>query len=529
MAERDDRRPPSSRDVAGEDFLFHLYRGSELLQDNRVHDAKAELEHALSLQPSDPKGQDLLGIVYFRLGLYPRAIAIYERLIQLHPEALEPRINLALSYLKTGQPSQARFELERVVEQNPSHSRAWGYLGLAFQRLGDYERAGYAFSAGGHDGMARRLVELSMTAAASLSLRPPSASQGDLSEVAAAALQEGDREAMTFRQSEIERLRGPGSNQHDTVSAPPHPSNEPPGNLPPLPPLPLSRQPSGSWAAIEVGHGAIAPPPPRVPQINISGPTTTPFGPEPSVAQLNAGVSLGAHNSHREHAAAAPQSAPTRSTSSAGPRRASVVARDNLLVFPRDLRVGLHPSGLVLVQASSSFAARLEAVRSLSYAAGYGTSQLLRRTRGRTGEEPLGGAAAPISEITGKGEIVLGPARGQKLEPILLEEDHFYLREEALIGFETSVAYENGRLPAGDGEAIGMVQLRGPGTVVAQLPESTSALEIIDARTTAVRAFLVLGWIGRLVPRALLASEAPAGARGFVAFTGEGMVLVDGR
>ncbi len=111
----------------------------------------------------------------------------------------------------------------------------------------------------------------------------------------------------------------------------------------------------------------------------------------------------------------------------------------------------------------------------------------------------------------------------------MLEEDHFYLREEALIGFETSVAYENGRLPAGDGEAIGMVQLRGPGTVVAQLLESTSALEIIDARTTAVRAVLVLGWIGRLVPRALLASEAPAGARGFVAFTGEGMVLVDGR
>src|SRR5512143_1144 len=105
MAERDPQRPTSAptRDVAGEAFLFHLYRGSELLQDNRVHDAKAELEQALRFQPSDPKGQDLLGIVYFRLGLYPRAIAIYERLVQSHPEAIEPRVNLALSYLKTGQ------------------------------------------------------------------------------------------------------------------------------------------------------------------------------------------------------------------------------------------------------------------------------------------------------------------------------------------------------------------------------------------------------------------------------------------
>ena len=47
MPARESLRPPSSRDVAGEDFLFHLYRGSELLQDNRVHDAKAELDYVL--------------------------------------------------------------------------------------------------------------------------------------------------------------------------------------------------------------------------------------------------------------------------------------------------------------------------------------------------------------------------------------------------------------------------------------------------------------------------------------------------
>jgi hypothetical protein len=70
----------STRDVAQEDFLFHLYRGSELLQENRILEAKEELEFALTMQPSDPKGQDLLGAVYFRLGLYPRAIQIYEGL-----------------------------------------------------------------------------------------------------------------------------------------------------------------------------------------------------------------------------------------------------------------------------------------------------------------------------------------------------------------------------------------------------------------------------------------------------------------
>lgn len=507
MAERDDQRPPPSRDVAGEDFLFHLYRGSELLQDNRVHDAKAELEQALSLQPSDPKGQDLLGIVYFRLGLYPRSIAIYERLIQLHPEAMEPRINLALSYLKTGQALQARIELTRVVEKSPGHTRAWGYLGLAYQRLGDYERAGHAFSSGGHDGMARRLVELSMTAGSSLSLRPdplPSSltpPPPEVRKVPGADIH--DRDVQAFQPGDSERAPNAAPDSSDAPSLPDATDLTPPIYLP------MSRQPTGTWAAIPPGREAMAPP--RLPVID--GPTTTRFGAEfVAVAPSLEG----------------PVSEVAR-PSAAAPRKASAFARANLLVFPRDLPIALHPSGLVLVQAASGFAARLESVRSLSYAAGYGTSALLRRLRGRVSDEPLGGAASPISEITGKGELVLGPAKGQRLEPIQLDDDPLYVREDALSGFETSVAYENGRLPVGDGEAITMVQLRGPGTVVVELPEGATALEVIDARRTAVRAGSVIGWVGRLVPRALLASEAPAGARGFVAFTGEGMVLVDGR
>ena len=39
----------------------------------------------------------------------------------------------------------------------------------------------------------------------------------------------------------------------------------------------------------------------------------------------------------------------------------------------------------------------------------------------------------------------------------------------------------------------------------------------------------VVGWIGRMVPRALLPGEAAGGVRGLVAFAGEGTVLVDAR
>jgi hypothetical protein len=143
--------------AAGQEFLFHLYRGSALLEDNHVEEAKHELERALAHQPQDTEGQALLGVVYFRLGHYPRAIQIFEELVRELPEEVPPRVNLGLCYLKTGQVREARLLLEEVVTRRPDHLRAWGYLGLAFQRLGDFEKAAVAFESAGKPELAARL------------------------------------------------------------------------------------------------------------------------------------------------------------------------------------------------------------------------------------------------------------------------------------------------------------------------------------------------------------------------------------
>lgn len=143
-----------------QEFLFHLYRGSELLQENAVDEAKAELERALGLQPRDTEGQALLGVVYFRLGMYPRAIEIYEKLSRSNPGEVTPRVNLALCYLKTGQAEVARDCLESVVSQAPDHQRAWGYLGLVYQRFGDFEKARISFERSGRPKLAERMAAL---------------------------------------------------------------------------------------------------------------------------------------------------------------------------------------------------------------------------------------------------------------------------------------------------------------------------------------------------------------------------------
>jgi hypothetical protein len=162
-----------------EEFLYHLSRGSEFLVANRVGEAKEELERALVVQPRDAKGQDLLAGVYFRLGVYPRAIELWASLVLQHPEDVPLRVNLGLSLLKTAQIDEAIVHLTRAVEMDPAHARAWGYLGLALWRAGKLDRAREAFVRGGQASMARRMDEmLSSTGAGSiaspsLSILPP--------------------------------------------------------------------------------------------------------------------------------------------------------------------------------------------------------------------------------------------------------------------------------------------------------------------------------------------------------------------
>lgn len=161
-----------------EEFLYHLSRGSEFLIANRVGEAKEELERALVFQPRDAKGQDLLAGVYFRLGVYPRAIELWSALVEQHPEDVPLRVNLGLAFLKTAQLEEAVLHLTRATGLDEGHARAWGYLGLALWREGRLDRAREAFLRGGQASMARRMEEmLSLSGpghpAPSLSVPPP--------------------------------------------------------------------------------------------------------------------------------------------------------------------------------------------------------------------------------------------------------------------------------------------------------------------------------------------------------------------
>ncbi len=470
---RNTKLPSPQEDLAGSDFLFHLYRGAELLQENQVHEAKSEIENALQLQPREPQGQDLLAQVYFRLGLYPRSIAIYESLASSFPEEVTPRINLALCYLKTGQPERAREQLERVVTTEPARQRAWGYLGLAFERLGAYEKARTAFDRAGYAAMARRMDALLDTRPEEEALPShdepnPGPDLAELRSIAEAAFHELDASDDAFS------LALPA--QDGATSDP------------------------GAWFEVALGRATI-----KAPQYTKI---------HPSPAQDKPPV----------------PSKPSEPPPALRPADACSVAsfaRASTLVFPRGDRCVRSPGGAVLVSLDVEFATRIDLVQAFAGSDQFVAREPLPRERGGDPSTPLGGSSRPLVIINGARRLVLRPRPDRELHGVLLEDEGLFVREDCLAGFDLRIAYDHGRLASGYGDTISLVHLHGDGLAVLDLPTGFAAVEVTGHEGCVLRCASLIGWVGRVVARCLPVTDAPAAMRGWAACSGEGTVLFD--
>jgi uncharacterized protein (AIM24 family) len=191
----------------------------------------------------------------------------------------------------------------------------------------------------------------------------------------------------------------------------------------------------------------------------------------------------------------------------------------------------LHPSGMAFVRLDSGtepstrgYAARLASIRTLS---GSLRAQLLeRRSKGKNTGETFGGVSSPVVEVRGNGELGIAPRAAHVLVRYALDKEPWFFREDLIIGFDLALVFENGRLSTPEGESVPMVQLRGGGTVLVEVPRAAVALDVRSGQGLSVRREAVLGWHGRIVPRALSTHEAPCSQRGLVAFAGEGRVLI---
>ncbi len=143
--------------VNEEEFLAALYKGGELLAAGKIVDARGHLEKAHGLAPKNEKAQNLLGLTYFKLGLFDQASDIYEKLVNENPADPTLRVNLGLVYLKTNNLPRCIKEFETATDLDPEHKKAHNYLGLALAQAGDYAKAKEHFILAGSDQMAEKM------------------------------------------------------------------------------------------------------------------------------------------------------------------------------------------------------------------------------------------------------------------------------------------------------------------------------------------------------------------------------------
>jgi hypothetical protein len=230
-------------------------------------------------------------------------------------------------------------------------------------------------------------------------------------------------------------------------------------------------------------------------------------------------------------AAAAP-AAPAPILTKAGgtpPRPLSELATEEL-VRPADSDEAFEiaPGGALIMRVTDKLMARLEGVHVTSGDLTY--EPATRRSRGHQTQDKFDYGGTPLFTVSGNGYLVATAGKYQ-FAAVALDDDILYLREDLVFAFESSLRWENGNVPGLRGSKLPprcpIVQFRGDGALVLRTRRPLVRVKLTTNGVVLVDAERIAGWIGRVIPRAVVPAEnGPLGAM-CVECTGEGIVLVE--
>jgi uncharacterized protein (AIM24 family) len=520
-----------------------VVRGSELLKQGKTDQAQRAFRAALELEPDNARVLALLGLSHFRANEFADARPIYEQLVERSPTDASHRLNLGLVYLKLSDAERAIGALEASRALDPSQGRAVSYLGLAYARAGRYAEAYRAFLIAGQNDLAVEIeTNLTATERDRIHMQLGRSPQGPWPEVESVA------RPRTPTPLSVPRAPTP-------VAAPRTPTPPPiareagaprtpapisvPRTKPPTPPPGKPRTPSQELAVADditftsdlPGRDAAAPdpvpsrPPPQGrPRFSESMqfvmPRADPAAPQ---AALD-GVSM----ISRAVASATPIPTPAVVTRTrAGgtpPRPLSELATDDL-VRPDEgddvLEVGAN--GSLIIRVTERVLTRLDGVHITGGDLSYEVA--MRRSRGHNTEEAFDHGGSQLHAVSGRGYLIAVPGT-HTFSAVVLDDDILYLREDLVFAFEGSLRWENGNVPGLRGK-LPVVQFRGDGALALRLARPLVRVKLPAQGTVFVDAERLAGWIGRVIPRAVV--PPPGGPLGAmcVECTGEGIVLVE--
>jgi hypothetical protein len=209
------------------------------------------------------------------------------------------------------------------------------------------------------------------------------------------------------------------------------------------------------------------------------------------------------------------------------PRPLSELATEEL-VRPADSNepFEIAPGGALIMRVTDKLMTRLDGVHVTGGDLNY--EPATRRSRGHQTDERFDYGGSPLVTVAGDGYLVAVPDKRQ-FTAVQLDDDILYLREDLVFAFEGTLRWENGNVPGLRGK-LPVVQFRGDGALVLRTTRPLVRVKLATNAVILVDAARIAGWIGRVIPRAVVPGETgslnPLGAM-CIECTGEGIVLVE--
>jgi uncharacterized protein (AIM24 family) len=468
-----------------EEFLHHLARGADQLAAGDAEAARQSLRRAHEMRPRDGKVLGLLGQACYRAGLFDEAVQAYAALVDDAPTEVPPRVNLGLALIKARRHPEAIRHLAIVMDLNPDHKKAMGYLGLAHLESGDPAAARGWFERAGSLNMVARCDELLARGGVAREPAPEPALSLPV-EAAEPPPRPAPIEIHTPVRVEI-----------------PAPALAPSAVVPPEP----AETPVAPAAAVEV-------PVPESP--------TAPPVPEPSIEVTVSPLAAAPGPITASFAIETVEAEPSPATAGEGQvpfaaQRTLRPARDVFAVEGNVLHVAVR--GEVLARLEGLFAAR-------------GAVTLkpeVKRFRGKSTDKPFGAGRDRLHRFSGEGALFYRTG-GWVYTVVDLAGESGYFREESVFALEEPLAYENGRVPSRHSRDLDLVHLRGQGRFLLRSAVAPLALETTTSSPLRVPLSSLLGWTGSVTPQIeVLGAMGLVEGPGLVVaqLTGEGRVLVD--
>ncbi len=139
-ATKRDDAPDPKRMVAIEALMA---RAQALMSAGQLDAAALPLRQALARDPRNKELYQMLGHLNVAAGQDANAVDAYRKALDLPPHHADrvPRFELACAFLRLGKPGQAVPELQKILEIDPEDPPTWYNLGVAWEGLGQMDRA----------------------------------------------------------------------------------------------------------------------------------------------------------------------------------------------------------------------------------------------------------------------------------------------------------------------------------------------------------------------------------------------------